>query len=1015
MKKKKNHPEQPEEATTEKLTAREKKERRKQREQEQRELEKRLIAEGRIPVRTKYRPRSFVWNVFAVCMAFIFGIVFTIGAFIGGGYFVTSKYSLKDVLTAINVDYSQYITEEYAQKTLLELFQDVRSTEFTNLNSIAKYTPFLRTQLDAVNEQLASLGVIVDVDTLMQTNFGDIGTYFQEEVIANIQLGGVLGVKPDSSPLMINLCYGKEGVDYTVSDGKFVQIEGGKTPTTIHDLTEDAEGVLNGIELATALSVTPESSDLVISLCYGTEGVDYEIRDGKFVLLEGGKSPTTISDLTQNSTEIVNAIRLGDVLGVTPDSSPLMIALCYGKENADYTVSDGKFVQVEGGKAPTTIQNLTEDAEGVLNGIELATALSVTPESSELIISICYGTEGVDYEIVDGEFVTLEGGKAPATLKDLTDNSNEIINGIELGAALGVTPESDALTISICYGKEGVDYEIVDGKFVPIEGGNAPNTIGDLSENATGIINGIELGTAMSVTAESDAAIRYLAYGSEGIDYEIVNGEIVMLGDSKPNTIGDLSSGENSLIEGARICDLLDMETATSGFLLAVKDWTIGDLKQQSRIERLKIGQLFTVDETSSLFMQAISDWRVKDLTDQAKIDTLTIGDVLAVDETSPQILRSVADTQLGKFSDRLDTLRLSEILPEDELAENKILKNLADSTLNTLASDLQALTVQDMFGDDIYRYTENYVENARPVAYEGEVISRSYIGETQVVAGYFLIGADGYTLLADEDVVYDAEIAMANRAEGAVWATPYYTMIRHTVAPSYTYSVVDYENDGALVPLGKEVLEDADGEYYLDDENEKVYILEDGAGYYTLLGRVRTDLERVYSYSLDGVDVDESEVFYDAEGGVYYTEERAEAFLFYYSPAESSFDENTLYEESAIETRYATTDGAPLTRYLTGVWHMMLTDPDTGEEMFTPVLEMTDLMDTMTVNINRATLLDLYGYEILSSEPDVAIPESIKYDPDGGTNYVTNLNELTVSETINFVTYLVERIEMFG
>ena len=92
-----------------------------------------------------------------------------------------------------------------------------------------------------------------------------------------------------------------------------------------------------------------------------------------------------------------------------------------------------------------------------------------------------------------------------------------------------------------------------------------------------------------------------------------------------------------------------------------------------------------------------------------------------------------------------------------------------------------------------------------------------------------------------------------------------------------------------------------------------------------------------------------------------------------------------------------------------------MLTDPDTGEELFTPVLEMTDLMDTMTANINRATLLDLYVYEILSSEPDVEIPESIKYDPDGGTNYVTNLNELTVSETINFVTYLVERIEMFG
>lgn len=750
-----------------KLTAKEKKARRKQRELEQKELEKRLIAEGRIPVRTKYRPRSFLWNIVAVCMAFLFGIIFTLGALVGGGYFVTTKYSVKDIFNAINLDYTQYVTEEYAEKTVLELFQDVRSTEFTNLASIGKYTPLLKTQLDSINEQLSTLGVVLDVDELMQVNFGDLPAYFQEDVVGAIQLGGVIGVTPESSPLMISLCYGKEGVDYTVSEGEFVQVEGGKTPTTIRDLTEDATGIINDIEIASALEV-------------------------------------------------------------------------------------------------------------------------------------------------------------------------------------------------------------------------------DASSNST---------------------LRYIAFGSYGIDYDIVEGEIVMLGDSKPKTFADLTADDSDFINNARIGDLIDTSDATSEFLLAIRDWTVGDLKQQSRIERLKIGQIFSIDENSSLLMQTMADWRIKDLSDQDMIDSLTIGSILTVDENSAQILQSLADTRLGDFSQRLDSLRLSEILDEESLAGNKILKNLGNSTLKTLSSDLQALTVQQMFGDDIYRYTENYTEDDRPVAYEGEVTTTHYFADTQVEKGFFRHnGAGGYTLVPESEVIYDAEIAMANREEGAVWATPYYTMKKLSVTAEYTYCVVDYDNDGQLVPLGKEVVKDDTGEYYLNESGEKVFILEDGMGYYTRTEQERTDLERVYTYTLDGEPVEAGAVIYDEESDSYYTQVREEVFLKYYSPLDETFTDENLHDEDEITVQYTSAEGTQLTRYLSGVWHMLLTDSQTGEEVFVSVLDMNEIMNNMTENINSATLNDLYIYEIISSPTDVDI-SSIHYDPNGGTAYAQNLNELTVSQTINLVKILVDRI----
>ena len=463
-------------SSEQKLTKKERKALKKQQEAEQRELEKTLIEEGKIAPRVKYERRSFLWNALAASLAFVIGIGAGIGGLIGGTYFAASKISVKDLLGQIGIDYHKYVEEDYASKTVLDIGKELASTPFENLQSIGKFTPLLRKQLEKVQELLADFGIDLNVDEFMLTAFGELSPYFQG-VIQSAELGGVLSLSPESDKLMLSICYGKENEDYTV----------------------DAEG--------------------------------------NIVMNEG--------------------------------------------------------------KSATTIQQMAEDA--------------------------------------------------------------------------------------------------------------------------TSVINRVEVSTMMEVTADSSPSMRYLAYGKEGVDYEIVTDEatqektIQMLGGSKPKQLKDLSKNDSSLLDNARICDLVEITEESSNLMRAIKNWTVSQLKQQSRIERLKLKQVLTIDEeTSSRLLKAIADWRICDLSDQDKINSLTINDVLTITEDSPLLLRSLQSATLGKFDDAIKTLRLEEMIPE--LESNKLLKHLKNSTVDTLASDVKALSVQQVFGDEIYGYYQTQDAYGKPI-----------------------------------------------------------------------------------------------------------------------------------------------------------------------------------------------------------------------------------------------------------------------------------------------------------
>ncbi|MDE7159071.1 MAG: hypothetical protein K2N74_05795, partial [Clostridiales bacterium] len=242
-----------------KLSKKERKELLKQ----QQENEKRLVAEGVISARVRYTPRSFLGSILALCLAFFLGIFFAVGAVILAG----AKFSIKTITNMVGIDSSALVMEEYANQSLLNLFYDIKSTQFVNLNSLGKFTPLLQNSMQGLSEQLTALGVELDVSELMEVNFGELGSYFQG-VIQTIELGSTLNLTPDSSALMIAICYGEEDVDFEIVDGEFKML-GDRTPTTIADLANDAEDLLGKVTVEAALNITARSAHAMRYLAYG--------------------------------------------------------------------------------------------------------------------------------------------------------------------------------------------------------------------------------------------------------------------------------------------------------------------------------------------------------------------------------------------------------------------------------------------------------------------------------------------------------------------------------------------------------------------------------------------------------------------------------------------------------------------------------------------------------------------------------------------------------------------------
>lgn len=243
----------------------------------------------------EYEPerKSHFWSKFlAVLLGFILGLICTLGGLAGLGYVLFAKIKIKDGFDTVNkitgsdIDYTEYITEEYAQKTVYGLLKDLNqlASDFQNgnasLSSLEKFSPMVRKTAEKLTEQMGEYGVVVDADVFLETPLSEMSTFFKDTV-NDIEIGtmldkaGMLEETNDSYSLLMALCYGEEGEDYTFDQEGNVVMLGDAKPTTFGSLTADTNQVLDKVSLSAVMGTVDNSDPMIRALLYGAEGETY--------------------------------------------------------------------------------------------------------------------------------------------------------------------------------------------------------------------------------------------------------------------------------------------------------------------------------------------------------------------------------------------------------------------------------------------------------------------------------------------------------------------------------------------------------------------------------------------------------------------------------------------------------------------------------------------------------------------------------------------------------------------
>ena len=587
-------------------------------------------------------------------IALVLGIVIGVGGIVGGGYFaltLPAGNTLQMVGGFAGLDYetqikNKFLAEEYEDKSLLQVGMELfKVATEKNLSGISNVVPVVGDYIDKmVNNMNTEFGIAMDSEKLLTTEFSQLPAYLGE-VFRTTPLGSMLKAtsKVDKlEPILMEVCYGEEGVHYHIDENGEVVMNEGYEAATFETFGTNPNSMINKISLAAVLP--PQADDtLMLAMAYGRQDVTF--------VLEENEDGTV--KLDEDGHPIVK-----------------MLPLFFEEEE------DGTFYDYNGDPVNCTVQTL----EGGF--IEMVKAPTFDG-SGEQIYYLKQGADGKYYAYKEPSDTA-----EPATFKktligDLSENSSAMINNIYLKDALkveyGEDPANDPhkILFSLAYGTEGVDYKVdpVTRKITMI--GNAqPRTIGDLRDRGNDIINDVAISDIM--TAEHDDALSmYLLYGKNGIHYELDESDnVVML----QKYIAISNDGTRVYNEYGEL--LLEKTELTPGHVLDGTSFTdingITYTCELSAPEKTIKTNDGNVEKVYYLFLEG----------EKAMFTNHSLGEL------------SGGDNLISRLTDRLT---LTEVLHDENLSHNKFLKHVSDCPVNEIPKQILEVSITEMFREDIY------------------------------------------------------------------------------------------------------------------------------------------------------------------------------------------------------------------------------------------------------------------------------------------------------------------------
>ena len=584
------------------------------------------------------------------------------------------------------------------------------------------------------------LGFILGIGAIAGAVFGVISY-----VMSNT-LHGTVGLLEGFVPGIYAMMFGSDGQNNGILDEKYAN-------RMVGDLLGDSMTAISNIqggtgslkELGDIFPVIGNfTAQLVMELDAYSVPVDHETL-----------MTTPLSGLKDYVMESVKNTALGDLLnGMNAEGEKgnnLMNAISYGEEGVDYTFdASGKVVMLNGAQKATLNDLITEGGmDKILNKIPLDSVITVETDD-EVMCAIAYGSSaryGVDK---DGKVYMTQ---VTYTYEDkgdgfkFYDDKDNVVEGkyeritktkTRIIFADGETQyvKIDENNLCKAYEDEALSKPILYKK----------TKIGDLSKDSMAIINNIYLKDALSVDASAHSVLISLAYGKEGVDFKYVgegdNREIVMIGNAKPRTIGDLRERGGSLIDDIPLTDITtedrdsglimyllygregvhyQINTTTDKVVMLQKHIAISQTKDGVKVYN-EYGELlsgYQIDTKAKLYTDANGNAYTYAVgTHASAITSLETedGEIVPVyylsNENGAALYTKTTLGDLAGSSNMLSNLTsritVGEVMDGETVESNKFFKHVLDKTIDELPDAINGLTLQTVYSEEIFQTDDN-------------------------------------------------------------------------------------------------------------------------------------------------------------------------------------------------------------------------------------------------------------------------------------------------------------------
>lgn len=549
-----------------------------------------------------------------------------------------------------------------------------------------------------------------------------------------------------------------------------------------------------------------------------------------------------------------------------------------------------------------------------------------------------------------------------------------------------------------------------------------------------------------------------------------------------------LSDSVNSALGSIYVDEVIDVDGSSPRLLLVLaygsnvqvqEDGTVVYPEEDRRtiegltgsLDGLTVGDMVNMGDDPHPLLEAISGWTMDDIGNPDKLDSLTLGDLLGEESQNAKILQALADVPIGEISAEIDNIALGDMVKIGD--GDTLLGSLHGSTLKSLAEDLKALTVQQMFADSIYSYYEAgsitpseaqdpatanredaaalqalfdekaavYGGDALYVSYEGsympasEFLARYENGEEDSISGsvpavlyskYLLLDRTGATETTADD--------LANYASGNTAYVPLYAFVDGKMTEITENAGWSLSAEDKVELSGKTLYvraTDADGSPVTGENGEPLYKEAEGNnGVYaeSELWYFDNASERMRKVTLEPAGLELAGTYENifarlTYAGTYSAENPDAVYssgnLFRYDAASESWKQvavthtgSAANQDLAYTVSGTVADGTRLYTYgnVTGIWKYLLTDED-GAEVSCAVQSVDTLISNVRANINRLTLKVLYQDGMIDISDPALLTTDIPAEIASSYPGAAEVGDLTLNQLLDLTLKLLQSI----